>query len=388
MIQGRQAIVVSFSAAFNPLTPRAERTRILASALEERFGLAVQRVSDERRLPAALKVFNPVLLDRYEPLAAWQLSRWTPRGLGALLIGYPVSPLYYAAKRLVRYGVPYVVDVGDPWSLTVKGPKRGVRDRRKAHAESFLWRNAAGGVVTTVSQAAALQELFPHLPFLCRPNGYQEVQLRHGASDRPARSNPGDELRLVHFGNMYWARLDLADWLSRLRRSAGLRRVHLTNFGESFHGSFHSEDPHITVETRAPVEWDEVCRLATQFDGAIVVGNKNPAQLPSKALQYLTLPIPRIAVTVKGPDDALASFAAAKPGFIAVDIDSTDDALEAVAHLRRPWSLEELEPPAADAWGEVAGEITQFVVGCWNARDSSRPIEPREASDDQLRAQT
>jgi hypothetical protein len=136
------------------------------------------------------------------------------------------------------------------------------------------------------------------------------------------------------------------------------------------------------------VEWDEVCRLATEFDGAIVVGNKNPAQLPSKALQYLTLPIPRIAVTVKRPDDALANFAAAKPGFIAVDLDSPDDALEAVAHLRRPWSLEELEPPASDAWAEVAGEITQFVVGCWNARGSSRPIRLRVAGEDQFRAQT
>ncbi len=369
---GPQVVVVSFCNDIGPFSPRAERTRILAAALEEGFGCTVHQVSDAHRVPAGLRMFKPVLLDPWEPLAMWQLSRWTPTGSGALLIGSPVSPLYYASKRLVRHGIPYVVDVGDPWGLTFKNPESRVRHWRRTRAESFLWRNAAGGIVTTAPQAAALRQLFPHLPFLCRPNGYQEVKLPPEVGDPPASNESSDELRLVHFGNMYWARLALPEWLSRLRRVAGLRRVQLTNFGDAFHQSFQSQDSHVAIELRKPVKWSEACRLARGFDGAIVVGNKNPAQLPSKAIQYLTLPIPRLAVTMKRTGDALADFAAAKPGFVAVDAHSDDDALAAVAHLRRSWSTEELEPPASDAWSQVAPEIIRFALDCWNVRDPSR----------------
>jgi hypothetical protein len=146
MRSGCQVSVVSFCGD-GPFSPRVQRTRILASALEERFGFDVERVPDDRDGEAAFalpfravhRITRPMFIDRYEPLAAWRLPHWTPRGCGALLIGYPFSPLYHSARRLARRGIPYVVDVGDPWALTAKETTRWrVGDWRARAAESFL----------------------------------------------------------------------------------------------------------------------------------------------------------------------------------------------------------------------------------------------------------
>jgi hypothetical protein len=50
-------------------------------------------------------------------------------------------------------------------------PRRLSLQRAKA-AETFLWRHAAAGVVTTETQASGLRALFPDLELLVRPNGY------------------------------------------------------------------------------------------------------------------------------------------------------------------------------------------------------------------------
>src|SRR4029079_8947810 len=107
------------------------------------------------------------------------------------------------------------------------------------------------------------------------------------------------------------------------------------------------------------------------FDGAVVVGNKDPAQLPSKAIQYLTLPIPRLALTGGRPGDELAGFAAAKPGFVGIEIGAEDGPVRAIEHLRRPWTAAELAAPVEDAWPSVSRRVAEFASERWQgvARD-------------------
>ena len=379
MASGRQAIVVSF-AGESGLLPRGERTKTLARALEE-AGYTVERVPGVAARPverlslagrALRKALSTFVTDYMEPHGAWVLSRWRPRGVGALLIGWPFGPLPHAAKRLHRARIPYVVDLGDPWLLTSRQePKPWPVRQRTLAAESFLWGYAAGGIVTTATQADRLRELFPDLPLLARPNGYRDFAAG-AARPRAGEGGRDDEIRLVHFGSMYAARLPVAEWFSRLRREGGLRRVQVTNYGFDDAASLQIEDPNVSVEVRPPVSWDEACRVAAEFDGAIVVGNRDPALLPSKAVQYLTLPIPRIALTQSRDGDELTRFAAARPGFMAVDVNSGADLARAVAHLRRPWPAAELEPPASDSWREVSREIVGFVTACWNRGSDTR----------------
>ena len=366
---GRRLAVVSLH-AHRPLAPRGERTRHLVDRLSREWEVELIAPppsvrtggaagsggsSGARRFAAA--VVGSVLLDKWEPWSARRLARRRPGADAALLIGHPFSPLVYAARRLARAGVPYVVDSGDPWALTDPEPgSRGLSLWRARRAEWALWERAAGGVLTTPQQAERLRELFPGLPTLVRPNGY----------DSPAEPPPPpagrarpEQLRIAHFGMLSSRRLDLRPLLHALSGSGLWERVVLAQFGDDFAGLLDGLE--VEVERHPAYPWPEVVQRAADYDLALVVGNVNPGQLPSKAVQYLTLPAPRLALTEGSAGDALAAYVADKPGWLALTPGEPDAAQRVAAHLARGWTAEELSPPAAEAWPAVAGTIARFV---------------------------
>jgi hypothetical protein len=232
------------------------------------------------------------------------------------------------------------------------------RFRGRARRETFLWENAAAGVVTTATQASRLRSLFPDLtavsPERLRGGG-------DGVGGRGIRRAPGDVLRLVQFGSVYEVRLP---WplVSRLRQAAGCKTLLSPT---SVHARPELLRHGSGVLNRTIRGLAARPRIAQDFDAALVIGNQDPGQLPSKAVQYLTLPIPRIALT-SGPGSDLAAFAAERSGFIAVDIASAKNIALALAHLRRAWSSE-LTPPPGDSWDAVAREIAEFAIDAWAA---------------------
>jgi hypothetical protein len=374
----RRATVVSFATG-NPIWPRFQRTTHLASAFEREFEFRVERVPDPEQTGSfkgtppprlARKALRPLVLDSFEIPARLALRDWTPSGRGALLIGWPFSPLYIAASRLLAAGIPYVVDAGDPWALTAPESNpypwsRLVSQRRARAAEAFLWRHAAAGVVTTRTQASKLRALFPDLKLLVRPNGY--VTAAESIVDRVPANPVLSELRLVQFGSVNDSRLPIGDWLSTMREALGLTRVRFANYGHVDRPELvRTGDPAVVIEVHDPVDWGRARQLACSFDAAVVTANRYPGQLPSKAIQYLTLPVPRIALTSSSREDELGAFAAQAPGFLAVGIDSREDIRGLIARLRRPWSHRELRPPPGDSWAEVGREIVQFAIESWD----------------------
>jgi hypothetical protein len=378
-----QAIVVSFAefAGELPISPRVQRTAHLTATLEREFEFRVARVPEHlaqaahqsrESLPRGLarKALRPLVLDDLEIPARVVMRGWKPSGSGALLIGWPYSAIYVAASHLVAAGIPYVVDVGDPWWLTEPtSPRLSQRLSvlRARAAETFLWRHAAAGVVTTETQAGNLRALFPDLELLVRPNGYLVVD-EPQVQDAPADAGSDDgELRLVHFGSINSARVSVGEWLSTLRGAAGIRRVRFANYGPvSRPELLRTGDPAVALEVHDPVDWGRACQIARTFDAAVVVSNANPAKLPSKAIQYLTLPVPRIALTVSGDGGELAAFARQRPGFVPAGLDSPEDIPRMIAHVRRTWSGEELSPSAGDSWAEVAREVVRFTIQSWD----------------------
>jgi hypothetical protein len=395
----RQAIVVSFAefAGDLPISPRVQRTAHLTAALERDFEFRVTRVPEHlgqaahqsresRPRGLARKALRPLVLDDLEIPARVVMRGWKPSGNGALLIGWPHSAIYVAATRLVAAGIPYVVDVGDPWWLTeaFDSPRlsRRLSVLRASAAETFLWRHAAAGVVTTETQAGNLRGLFPDLELLVRPNGYlvaDEPRVQGAPSDAGADEG---ELRLVHFGSINSARVPVGEWLSTLPGAAGIRRVRFANYGPvSRPDLLQTGHPAVALEVHHPVDWGRACQIARTCDAAVVVANANPAKLPSKAIQYLTLPVPRIALTVSRGRGELAAFAERRPGFIAVGLDSPEDIPRMVHHLGRAWSDEELSPGAGDAWSEVADEVVRFAIQSWDrAHGTTRQQEERVAT--------
>ena len=146
--------------------------------------------------------------------------------------------------------------------------------------------------MTTGGQARALSALFGDLRVLVRPNGYEPIAI----TGEPHVSGSRDVLRVAHFGSLYAARLDITAFLTALQRTGPWKNISLALFGTDWTGALESPPAGVTVERHEPIPWNEVVRRARGQDLALALGNWNPAQLPSKAVQYLTLPIPRVAV--------------------------------------------------------------------------------------------
>jgi hypothetical protein len=366
----RRILVVSYHAA-NPLTPRGARTQAVVDALRRHADvlllsgarLPVRRDWRHRARDRILwEAGSRWMMDPFEPWARKALRRswhgW--HGVdGALLIGYPFSPLAVAAKNLRRRGIPYVVDASDPWALTLDPSTATLWHRRRAVAERALWEFAAGGIVTTAGQARALREAMPGLTVLVRPNGYNEVEI----PDSSRRIESPGELRIAHFGDLYPPRIDISGFLRRLATSKVWPRIVLYQYGRDHIGMLEELSDVLRVEIRPPISWHDVVRLsATAVDLALVVGNKDARQLPSKAVEYMTLPVPRLALTLGVDGDALSDYVKTKPGWLVLSADAVNPGLVVAQHVRRRWTTEELSPPPEEAWNRVAAEISDFVL--------------------------
>ena len=373
--RGRLAVVAGL--AHNPMAPRGQRAQNLVEALSERWDVelvALPPETFERRAAPVTRqplwrralgyVMNLIVLDRWEPWAARRLRRWRPDVDAALLIAYPWSPATRAARRLTKLGIPYVVDAGDPWVLTEAGVARPrtIATWRSKRAELPIWRGAAGAVVTTRQQGDRLKRMFPHLRILVRPNGYVPVAASAAVPERPRRGR--GSLRLAHLGTLSPVRVDVAPILAELQRSGRWSEIAFAQFGDDYVGMLNRVPDGIQVERRPARPWNEIVESAGEFDAAVVLGNQLGYLLPSKAIQYLTLPIPRIAVTGGEPDDALADFAGSHPGWLVVFEGEPQLAQRLWGHVERDWTPQELAPPATESWPNVAAEVAAFVERC------------------------
>ncbi|MFL5897557.1 MAG: hypothetical protein ACJ76D_03710 [Solirubrobacterales bacterium] len=376
---GRRRLAVVSLHAHRPLAPRGERTRRLLERLERDWEVELiapppslstggatgsGRSNSARRL--ARRIVSLVLLDKWEPWSAKRLLRWQPRVDAALLIGHPYSPLVYASRRLREAAVPYVVDVGDPWVLTSLETELSALARaRAAGAERRLWHGAAGAVLTTPQQAGEIERVAPGIRTLVRPGGYDEV----GAVAEPSPDRTDSVLRLAHFGMFNNQRLDPRPLLGRLALSGRWSSIVLAQFGDDFAGFLDEPIPGVEVERHPTYPWPEVLERAPAYDLAVVLGNRNPSQLPSKAVQYLTLPIPRLAISAGG-EDALAAYVAGKPGWLTLGPEQEDAAERVQDHLSKRWAPAEMAPPAAESWPGVAETIAEFLAECVTAGGS------------------
>jgi glycosyltransferase involved in cell wall biosynthesis len=360
------------------LSPRGQRTEHLINALA-RYG-QVERVGGDnipqwlagdskrttsswyRRLARSL-VYS-ALIDKHEIAARRSLRRWSPAVDAAVLVGYPCSPLPFAAHQLARSRIPYLVDIGDPWMLTNPHPEgRRLRRSRAARWERKLWASARGVIVTTHGQGEALRRLFPHLRVLVRPNGYNPPETKAAPPANMPAAGVGNELRLVHYGSLYGARVDLGRIFQQLARSGKWDKITLRQYGPDWEGALQSISDSVGVDHRAPISWAEVLSEAHTFHAAVVIGWQNAERMPSKTVQYLTLPIPRIAMVNAGKADALAAYVIDKPGWAVVEDDSHDASEIVAAHLAKTWTSADLRAPECESWDAVEHVLGDFAAG-------------------------
>jgi hypothetical protein len=383
----QRLIVVSYLANA-PFPPRGVRTQALLEALQREWSIELIAAPSgssrgstspqvSRSVPRKILrlVHSSILLDKYEPWSRRRFRSWRPEAAGALLIGFPFSPLVYASRRLVESGIPYVVDAGDPWVLTNRWPEVHTLGLARARAaERRLWAGAAGAILTTEAQAGALRAIFPELEVLVRANGFAPVAMSRSTTRLEARRRGHDveSLRLAHFGDISSDRLNIESFLKRLARSGLWSEIEFHQYGSDWTGTLKAQRE-VKVVFHEPRQWAEIVRLARAYDLAVVLGNRDPTLLPSKAVAYLQLPIPRLALVKDGVIDALTQYVAAQPGWIVLDAHDVgaDDAEAAKTihdHVSRGWTTAELAPPAAESWDHVAKEVAQFLRRVLNIR--------------------
>ncbi len=372
----RLALVSGY--ALKPLTPRGQRSQWLQKSLARSWdveltalpapapaGNAAPRSGRATWRRAASDAVRTTLLDKWEPWSLRRLGRWQPRVDAGLLIAAPWSPVAYAARRLHRAGVPYVVDAGDQWVLTSPGTDiRLLAEYRCRRAERAIWSGAAGAVLTTRQQAEVVSGFFPTLPILVRPNGYEPVEAALDAPPGDASPRDPEQLRIVHYGILTFIRVDIVSMLERLVASGRWKSISFTQYGDD-HAEILARAPaSVEVELRPAQPWPEVLAGASQYDLALVAGNWMSGQMPSKAVQYMTLPIPRLALSERASDDPLAEYVDGRPGWLALAKDEPTAAERVWEHLERGWTVDELVPPAEEAWPRVADRIGDFVEQC------------------------
>jgi hypothetical protein len=308
-----------------------------------------------RRLGA---IRDAVLVDRHEPWARRWLAAWAPEADLGLLVGPPFSFVAAAARRLAGAGVPYVLDLGDPWHAGGRLVPSALRARRD---EQFAWSHAAGGIVTTEEQAQDVRRRFPRVPILVRPNGYPEELGAGAGTAMGAKRGPAGRLRLAHLGHVYGARVDIEPFLAGLAASGAWDAVELHVFGEDWSGALERLRRHVDVVMHAPAPWRDVIAVAGEYSAALAIGNHGGVQLPSKVIQYLTLPIPRLALVSDPAHDCIARYVADKPGWLVCAAADAGAAPQVEEHCSRTWPVGALAAPSGEAWPQVAGTIGAFL---------------------------
>jgi hypothetical protein len=170
-------------------------------------------------------------------------------------------------------------------------------------------------------------------------------------------------LKIVHYGNLYAPRIDLAAFLDSIADKGVWKSIRFTLYGHNWGGSLARVRSCLEIEVREPRPWHEIVVAAGDHDVALVVGNRNSAQLPSKAVQYLTLPIPRAALVSGKSSDALEAYVSDKPGWLTISAlaDPADSAARLAAHVEHRWTARELRAPDSEAWPAVTARILAFV---------------------------
>jgi hypothetical protein len=379
----RRRLVVVSGFGDDALTPRGQRTQqeirvlsrdwevelIAMPARDHRGGGGATGRSIPRRL--ASRAVQELLFDRWEPWARQRFGRWRPEADAAVLVVAPWSPAAVASRRLRERGIPYVIDAGDPWAVGLRNRPRTIAGRRSLRAEAPIWEGAAGAILTTPQQAQRMSSIYPELPIMFRPNGY-EIPDGAPRPDAGEGEPGGSRLRLAHFGVVYAARLDVVPFLTRLQQSGNWDSVRFDQFGGDPDGMLNAAPPGVEVANHAAIPWPEVMARTDEFDAVVVLGNELGELLPSKAVQYLTLPVPRIAVTDTERDDALTDFARGHSAWLAVSPTDPEAGRLVAGHVNRDWTAAELDPPPADRWPAVAEELGAFVSQCVAGRSPDR----------------
>ncbi len=258
-------------------------------------------------------------------------------------IGVPVGAIVAGARIAGALGAPLIADLGDPWPA----PSPAAAAER---GEAL--RGAAALVTTTPALAERLgAELRPGTPIELIPNGGEVRRRPEGPAPEPPL--------FVHMGAINPGRADPLPAfaaLGSLHRAGEIEfRSHSVGFIDGFAELPH---PHLPLLAHA-----EALELSANAAGALVLGNADPAQLPSKAFEIACTET--WALCVRGSDADPAAELLERSGHAVVAAANEPAAIRAAAEeiLARERRGERPEPDQAQSWSGRIDALEGLLEG-------------------------
>ena len=264
--------------------PRPAKTALSSPATSHRGRPILGRGGSDRRVRTA----HPTLR---RPPARRRSGLWIadrPAPLAVCRSGRGVS----GTRQAVR---------GRPWrsmgSHRSEPFKRTLSSRRQRECRAKTMGGSRGRSIDYRTAGRGARSLYPDLPIMVRPNGYLPVESSAtpgNARRRKARGLAARPLRNASRAPTSASSGRLSAWPIPGYGS----RVEFIQFGADWSGVLATLPDNVAVEYRTQEPWSRIVQTAGEFDAAVVVGfnRRNRWRLPSKSIQYLTLPIPRLAI--------------------------------------------------------------------------------------------
>ncbi len=258
-----------------------------------------------------------------------------------LAIAYPLGAIGAGARLSRRFRIPLAADLGDPWPAA--SPEEAAT-RSGALA-------AAGALITTTPELEDELEplLAPRARTLLAPAG---GELRHRSHGRPPTAPP----LFVHLGVINPGRVDPGPVFAELARRHAAGQIEFRSHSGGLHPALHElGHPHLE-----PLPHAEAIDLLAEASAALVLGNRNRAQLPSKAYEIACTETWALCVKELADDPTAALLAASGHGVSAEnDRVSIAAAIELIlAHEERG---ERPTPDPAQSWERRCEQIAELL---------------------------
>jgi hypothetical protein len=215
---------------------------------------------------------------------------------------------HMAGVRLAaRYGVPWVADLGDPWSFLDEEDRLGwLRARRNRRLEESTLLYASGLVFSTEATLQAYRERYgERLPPAVALPCYGFVPEDFAWNAMPTVSGP---LEVAHIGTAHSSNRNLVPTLeaiATLREHGGLRHGHRLSVVGTHSLAFETQATRLGLQdTRftGRVSYGESVQWMERSHVLLLIGNAGPLQIPGKVYPYLGAPRPILYVGQRPPD--------------------------------------------------------------------------------------
>ncbi len=282
---------------------------------------------------------------------------------------------HLAASALARqWGVPWIAEYGDPWSLNPLAPAKYWHNRaRNSRLERAALRYCSAITVTTESTAAAMNKWIGTScpPIEVIPCGYSTAK---PCSTAPA---PHNGIVVSYIGTASRGSRDLRSIMVALDKAAvthgGKETVTFRMVG-STSPAFENkgrELRHLTIQSRGWVSYEESLELMGSSDLLLLVGNRQSLQVPAKLFNYIAAERPILYYGQAPPEvDGTHAILSRLPGVVVLNSaqGSLEDQLEKALSQSKQLleaSQRRLEPAwiRAYAWENIAGQFGALASG-------------------------